>query len=89
MVTSGYYNKTIKEKRSKGVEKMKPRKWLSELRKTQGLSQFQVAERAGIARPMYSFLESGDKNPSVTTAKKVAEVLGFNWIIFFENQGNL
>lgn len=66
---------------------MKQRKWLSELRKTQGLSQLQVAQQAGIARSMVSTLELGEKNPSVTTAKKIAEVLKFDWTLFYANQG--
>lgn len=62
---------------------MAPRKWLSELRKTQGFSQEHVASNVGIARSVYSRIESGERNPSVATAKKIANVLQFQWTIFF------
>jgi transcriptional regulator with XRE-family HTH domain len=47
-----------------------------------------VAERAGIQRPYYTMIENGTRNPSVEVAKRIAKVMGFNWTLFFENEGS-
>ena len=44
-------------------------------RETIGLSQSQVAKELGITQPAYSYIENGDKNPSLPVAKKLAIVL--------------
>lgn len=63
------------------------RKWLIDARKANGLSQKAVAELVGIAQPSYCTIEKGETNPSVSTAKKIAAVLGFDWVKFFEDIG--
>ena len=60
------------------------RKWLIELRK--GYTQTQIAEAVGITQQMYSAIELGERRPSVEVAKKIAAVMGFNWIRFFEDE---
>ena len=60
------------------------RKWLIELRK--GYSQTQIAEAVGISQQMYSFIELGERRPSVEVAKKIAAVMGFHWTRFFEDE---
>lgn len=60
------------------------RQWLIERRKEMGLTQMQVAERAGIARPYYTRIERGQHKPPVTTAMKIAEALEFNWTEFYK-----
>lgn len=62
------------------------RDWLRELRHKRGLTQEEVAERAGIARTYYVQLETGSgcKSLSPDTAMRVAKVLGFEWPRFFE-----
>lgn len=62
------------------------REWLVKIRGN--LTHEEVAERSGIKRQYYSMIESGSRNPSVTVAKKIAAVLGFEWTLFFEDQGN-
>lgn len=62
---------------------MKARKWLTELRLMQGLSQEKVAETVGISKSVYSRIESGIRNPGVATAQKIAACLGFQWTLFF------
>lgn len=64
------------------------RKWLKELRTQQGLTQEYVASAASIERAYYTMIENGSRDPSVTTAKSISDVLGFNWTIFFEDKGN-
>ena len=60
------------------------RDWLVGMRKEKQLSQAEVATECGISRQYYSFIESGERNCPVKTAKKIAEVLGFEWERFYE-----
>ena len=59
------------------------RDWLVTLRA--GRSQSKVAKDIGIAQSTYASIETGYRTPSVETAKKIADVLGFPWTRFFEN----
>ncbi len=60
------------------------REWLRVIRKDRNLKQQEVAESANISRQGYSFIETGERTPTVATAKKIAEVLGFDWTEFFK-----
>jgi transcriptional regulator with XRE-family HTH domain len=60
------------------------RDWLIETRKSKSMTQDEVATKSGISRQYYSFIESGDRNCPVETAKKIADALGFEWTKFFE-----
>lgn len=60
------------------------RVFLKEARKKKGLTQNDVADAAGMNRAAYSNIEIGKRSPSVKLAKKIAEVLGFNWTKFYE-----
>jgi transcriptional regulator with XRE-family HTH domain len=62
------------------------RTWLIGLRKKKGLTQQQVADQLTINRSTYALIESGLRNPSPDSAKQIANVLGFVWVIFFDNQ---
>lgn len=62
------------------------RSWLREIRLNKKLTEADVARRAGIAQPFYHNIEMGFKNPSVVTAKKIADVLGFSWTRFYEDE---
>lgn len=64
------------------------REWLKSFRNNKKLTQKIVAKKAGISRSFYTEIENDIKDPSVTTAKKIAETLGFNWIIFFESKSS-
>lgn len=63
-----------------------PREWLILARGNK--TQQEIATASNINRSYYTQLESGDRDPSVTTAKKIAEVLDLNWTLFFEQQDN-
>lgn len=52
------------------------------------LTQQQLADLVGVDRTLISKIENGAATPSVTTAKKIAAVLGFDWVKFFEDDGN-
>ena len=55
-------------------------------RKKKLLTQQQLAELVGVDRTLISKIESGAATPSVTTAKKIAAVLGFHWTRFFDDE---
>ncbi len=61
------------------------RKWLRKKRQEYGYTQEEIAFKANISQNHYSAIETGIRNPSVVTAKKIAEVLGFDWTLFFNN----
>jgi XRE family transcriptional regulator of biofilm formation len=50
---------------------------IQKLRRAQGMTQEELARKAGVTRPYISHLESGlKKNPSLPTLKKLAKALG-------------
>ncbi|AGK51999.1 helix-turn-helix transcriptional regulator [Bacillus sp. 1NLA3E] len=55
-----------------------------------GLTQQDVAEQsdAEITRQYYGMIENGERRPSVDVAKKISNVLGVEWTIFFEINSN-
>lgn len=63
------------------------RLWLKVARVKANLLGKDVAQAAGISQGEYSSIETGKRNPSVKTAKAIAETLGFNWQRFFEEGG--
>lgn len=64
------------------------REWLIKKRESLDFTCEQVAVAAGITRQFYSMIEKGQRNPSVTVAKKLAEIVNCSWMIFFEQKGN-
>ena len=60
------------------------RKWLIDIRN--GRTQAQIAKAAGITQQMYSFIELGERRPSVEVAKKIAAVMEFPWTRFYEDE---
>jgi transcriptional regulator with XRE-family HTH domain len=56
---------------------------LKEERVRRGFTQGRIAEQVKIARGTYANIENGARRPSVTVAKRIAAVLGFDWIEFF------
>lgn len=65
---------------------MNKRNWLIEIRNSKGLTHQQVADEVNISRQYYGMIENGERLPSVDKAKKIGELLGFDWTIFFENK---
>ena len=61
------------------------REWLKISRLDKNLTQGQVAESAGISRAYYTEIENNIKNPSVGTAKRIADILNFSWTCFFSD----
>lgn len=59
--------------------------WLIDLRKNHGLTHQQVANKVDVTRQYYGMIESGERNPSVAIAKRIAHVFKVDWKYFFEN----
>ncbi len=62
------------------------KQWLKKLREDKGYTQESIADKIGIAKTTYSSYEQGYRRPSISTAKKLAEVLDVPWTIFFDNE---
>ena len=60
------------------------RTWLKNLRLSKNITQEKLAEMVGVHTSMINKIELGNRTPSVKTAKDIADVLGFDWILFFE-----
>lgn len=56
---------------------------LIELRMKNSLTQKEVAIMCDISRSFYNQIENGSRKPSVVVAKKISQVLKFDWTLFF------
>lgn len=57
---------------------------LKKVRIEKSLTQEALATECGVQRTTISMIESGENKPSVELAKKIANVLEFEWTEFFE-----
>ena len=57
---------------------------LKPIRKAKGLRQTDLAQAANISHSLVVKIERGERRPSVKVAKKIANVLGFDWTEFFK-----
>ena len=55
------------------------------VRKEKGYTQETLAEAACVHRSTIAMIEVGANLPSVNLAKKLGEILGFDWTLFFSN----
>ncbi len=62
---------------------MKKRTWLAALRKEKRLKQNDVAAFCGMTQSSYSKIEIGERDPSVSAAKEIANLFDFSWTKFF------
>jgi transcriptional regulator with XRE-family HTH domain len=69
------------------VKKPVIRVWLTEFRGNR--THQEVSDLAGVSRNYYTEIENGVKNPSVETAKKLAEALEFDWTLFFRTDSRV
>lgn len=58
------------------------RRWLIDLRDS--MSQKEISDKCGISQNFYSWIETGERTPSVEVAKKIASVLEFDWTKFYD-----
>ncbi|UHA74560.1 helix-turn-helix transcriptional regulator [Paenibacillus sp. 481] len=59
------------------------RKWLIHYRGS--MTQKEVAALSMIERSSYSNIERGRRDPSVQVAKRIGQVLGCDWKLFYED----
>lgn len=57
---------------------------LREFRRKAKMTQAKLAERSGVSQGYIAHIESGRRVPSVKTAKKIADVLGIEWVLLFK-----
>lgn len=62
------------------------RRWLEVIRKHVDLTMKETSTRAEISESYYSMIEAGERRPAVPTAKRIADVLGFDWTRFFDEE---
>lgn len=60
--------------------------WLEAIREKEELTQSDVSKKVGIAQATYCNIENGKRSPSVSVAKRIAAVLGFDWTRFFDDE---
>lgn len=58
--------------------------WLKNIRFAKKISGESVAKSCGISQQYYNFIENGKRRPSVSVAKRIASVLGFEWTRFYD-----
>ncbi len=59
--------------------------WLKNIRLLSRMTQEEVAQAVCISQPSYANIETGRRMPSVSTAKRIAAVLGFEWQRFYDD----
>lgn len=60
---------------------MAPERLLTEAREAAGLSQTELAHRAGTSRPTLSAYEHGRKSPTLRTVARIVEAAGFDLLL--------
>lgn len=56
------------------------------LRLDRGLTMKQISNELDISESYYSLIENGERRPSVSVAKRIGAVLGFDWTKFYEDR---
>lgn len=62
------------------------REWLRSRRIELNLSEKAVANAVGIKQAPYHRIETGQSNPRVENAKKIARLLDFDWRLFYPDE---
>ena len=62
------------------------RSWLREKRLDMGLTLNDLAKAVGVSWQSISYYENGSRRPSPEIAQKIADVLGFSWTRFYEDE---
>lgn len=55
-------------------------------RASKGYTQEELASLVGVTKEYYNMVENNKRTPSVSTAKKISEILGIEWTSFYEKQ---
>lgn len=62
------------------------RHWLKQIRLAKNYTQDEVAKMSGISRSYYADVERGIANAGGSAAKRIADALGFDMSLFFEDK---
>lgn len=62
------------------------RKWLCNIRKEKNCSISYISEKVGITQTYYFYIEKGCRRPSPEVAKKIGDLLDFDWTRFYEEE---
>ncbi len=57
--------------------------WLITYRLNQGLTRGKVAKMLQVSEPAYMAYELGKRTPKPSKAKLLADILGFDWTMFY------
>ena len=60
--------------------------WLKEIRTRNNMTRPKLGELVGVSEQYVYLIEIGERRPSVDVAKRMAELLGFDWTRFFEDE---
>ena len=63
---------------------MTERFWLSKKRTDMGLTLLEASKLVGLSKQGYWLIETGRRDPSVKTAKRIADKFNFDWTNFFK-----
>lgn len=55
------------------------------IRESRGLLQKDMSHKLDISESYYSMIESGKRRPSIGVAQRIAQVLGFDWTLFYSD----
>ena len=55
-------------------------------RASKGYTQEELASLVGVTKEYYNMVENNKRTPSVSTAKKISEILGIEWTSFYEKR---
>jgi transcriptional regulator with XRE-family HTH domain len=58
--------------------------WLIEARTKLGITKTALAIKVDVDKSAIGKYERGERRPSIDTAKKIADALGFDWTRFFD-----
>lgn len=64
------------------------RKWFKTARLSKGLTQDKLAKLADVNVTTINKIELGGRRPSPKVAKAIAEVLDFDWTLFYKSSDN-
>ena len=59
------------------------REWLIQIREARNLTRTDMVERLKITQQAYNYIENNNRNPSVELAQKIADILDFDWTMFY------
>lgn len=68
------------------VHPKKRRIWFTKKRMELGITQTQLAHKLNVSNRTISNIELGKRNPSGPLAKRLADVMGFDMSMFYEDQ---